>query len=76
MIQHVRESEASYARSIGIRAKAPDLNHWLELRDSILDVVRHGTQGETAWPIRYAVRRICWHVLDHAWEMEDKSVLD
>lgn len=25
------------------------------------------------WPARYAVRRIGWHVLDHAWEIEDKS---
>jgi hypothetical protein len=25
------------------------------------------------WPVRYAARRIAWHVLDHAWEIEDKS---
>ena len=25
------------------------------------------------WPPRYAARRIAWHVLDHAWEMEDRS---
>jgi hypothetical protein len=25
------------------------------------------------WPPRYAARRIAWHVLDHAWEIEDKS---
>jgi hypothetical protein len=24
-------------------------------------------------PPRYAIRRIAWHVLDHAWEIEDKS---
>jgi hypothetical protein len=27
-----------------------------------------------AWPARYAIRRTAWHVLDHAWEIEDKSV--
>jgi hypothetical protein len=26
------------------------------------------------WPPRYAARRIGWHVLDHAWEIQDKSV--
>ena len=26
------------------------------------------------WPQRYAARRIGWHVLDHAWEIEDRSV--
>jgi hypothetical protein len=25
------------------------------------------------WPPRYAARRIAWHVLDHAWEMQDRS---
>jgi len=29
--------------------------------------------GEKGWPARYAVRRIVWHVLDHAWEIQDKS---
>ncbi len=26
------------------------------------------------WSQRYLVRRDAWHVLDHAWELEDKSV--
>jgi hypothetical protein len=25
------------------------------------------------WPPRYAARRFGWHVLDHLWEIEDKS---
>jgi hypothetical protein len=25
------------------------------------------------WSPRYAVRRAAWHVLDHAWEIEDRS---
>jgi hypothetical protein len=24
------------------------------------------------WPPRYFVRRVAWHVLDHAWEIEDR----
>ena len=28
---------------------------------------------EKGWLPRYAARRIAWHVLDHAWEIEDKS---
>jgi hypothetical protein len=24
------------------------------------------------WPPRYVVRRAAWHVLDHAWEIEDR----
>jgi hypothetical protein len=26
------------------------------------------------WPPRYAAHRIAWHALDHAWEIEDRSV--
>ena len=25
------------------------------------------------WLHRYAARRIAWHALDHAWEMEDRA---
>ena len=25
------------------------------------------------WSPRYAVRRAAWHVLDHAWEIEDRT---
>ena len=25
------------------------------------------------WPVRYFIRRLTWHALDHAWEMEDRS---
>ena len=26
------------------------------------------------WPPRYAARRIAWHALDHAWEIEDRVI--
>jgi hypothetical protein len=34
---------------------------------------RAGAPG-AKWPPRYAVRRFAWHVMDHAWEIEDKSM--
>jgi len=47
------------------------------LRSAILEAVRTRTFGSPPrserWPARYAIRRIAWHVLDHAWEIEDKS---
>jgi hypothetical protein len=33
-----------------------------------------GPLAEKGWPARYAARRIAWHALDHAWEMEDRRV--
>ena len=29
--------------------------------------------GRKGWPHRYAARRMAWHVLDHAWEMQDRT---
>lgn len=31
-----------------------------------------GPRGGIRWPARYFVRREAWHVLDHAWEIEDR----
>lgn len=28
---------------------------------------------DTTWLVRYAIRRLAWHILDHAWEMEDRT---
>lgn len=31
-----------------------------------------GPRGGTLWPPRYFIRRVAWHVLDHAWEIDDR----
>ena len=67
---HVAAAEASYARMIGVPKD--------HSRSDLLDALRAARQpvpetGRKAWPYRYAARRIAWHVLDHAWEIEDKS---
>lgn len=32
----------------------------------------HGPRGGSTWTPRYFVRRVAWHALDHAWEIEDR----
>lgn len=32
-----------------------------------------GPRGGRMWRPRYFVRREAWHVLDHAWEIQDRS---
>lgn len=70
MLAHVVDAEVSYARKLGVKARPP------ELRGEILAVLGAPSDGTPAvpkgWPPRYAARRFVWHVLDHAWEMEDK----
>jgi hypothetical protein len=70
MAAHVREAERAYARKIGVRL--PPRTPWPAQRDAVLAALRAGAP-DSAWPARYALRRVAWHVLDHAWEIEDKS---
>ncbi|MCU1495549.1 MAG: hypothetical protein JWO62_3313 [Acidimicrobiaceae bacterium] len=70
VVAHVQGAERSYCRKIGV--DVPPRTAWAEQRVACLDVLRAGaTSGP--WPARYAVRRIAWHVMDHAWEIEDRS---
>jgi hypothetical protein len=68
IVDHVREAERSYGRKIGVRV--PPRTPWDEQRAAILDAL---TKPDGRWLPRYAVRRTAWHVLDHAWEIEDKQ---
>ena len=80
MIGHVVEADSAYAREIGIRQQPPDPTDRPAIeamRAAMLEVLRQPTDGspiaERKWTTRYAARRIAWHALDHAWEMEDRT---
>jgi hypothetical protein len=66
---HVREAERSYGRKVGVRV--PPRTPWEEQRAELLAGLQ---KPQGPWLPRYAVRRIAWHVLDHAWEIEDKQL--
>jgi hypothetical protein len=72
---HVVAAETAYARKIGVRQKEPrDREGIAALRADIAAAIASArTPADTAWLPRYAARRIAWHVLDHAWEIEDRS---
>jgi hypothetical protein len=80
MIGHVVESDWYYARELGIRQRQPDPTDQAAIeasRAAVLEVLRQPSKGsplaDRKWPPRYAARRIAWHALDHAWEMEDRT---
>jgi hypothetical protein len=70
VVDHVREAERAYAPAYGIRV--PPRTPMPEHRDIILTGLRVDA-ADTKWPFPYVVRRMAWHVLDHAWEIEDRS---
>jgi len=75
VVDHVVDAEVSYARMLGSRRR--ELDPGVTVRQALVAAVEAARSGEPdaeqGWPPRYAVRRIVWHVLDHAWEIEDRS---
>ena len=70
VVAHVMEAERSYGRKVG--ATVPPRTPWDVQRATIAAALLAGA-GASTWPVGYAVRRLAWHVLDHAWEIQDKS---
>ncbi len=68
--RHVQDAERSYGRKLG--AAVPPRTPWPEQRAAFSAAVRAGAPG-ASWPLGHAVRRFAWHVLDHAWEIEDRD---
>jgi hypothetical protein len=77
VVAHVIEAERSYARKIGVRHPPfhGDAGALSAYREELATVLRAARSGEPApaWSARYFLRRATWHVLDHVWEIEDKS---
>lgn len=83
---HVRDAEAAYLSRLGSRApSASDEEPHRPMRllhERFVEAVKAVAAGEpvaepsrtrTHWPVRYAIRRAAWHVLDHAWELQDRA---
>lgn len=82
IVDHVLGSDESYLSRLGTKApKSEPRERAVRLRATILDTlervardgVPEGPRGGKRWTPRYFVRRSVWHVLDHAWEIEDRT---
>jgi DinB family protein len=86
IVGHVVAAEASYVRKLAARPPNVDEDDaraaTAEVRGVALDALSRavtegmpekGPRGGSLWVPRYFVRRVAWHVLDHAWEIEDRS---
>jgi hypothetical protein len=77
LCRHVTDAEDAYARGLGLRVKATDGDPTriamarTDVRELVLAVRK--PDREPTWPLRYGVRRIAWHVLDHLFELEDRT---
>ena len=85
MLGHVLEAEQAYVLKLGSRPPKGDGVAGAcrpPVRAAALDAFaaralgRPGpdpSQTQVLWSPRYFVRRAAWHVLDHAWEIEDRA---
>jgi hypothetical protein len=85
IIQHLLGSDGGYLAQLGWKLPREDvdgLDKGLDLtRQGILqgltsaargEIPERGPRGGIRWSPRYFVRRVAWHVLDHAWELENR----
>jgi hypothetical protein len=86
IVLHVRESEASYVGRMGTKMpkdEGSDPTKDIERsRQFILETLAsrayitapgQGPRGGKLWMPRYFVRTLAWHIIDHIWEIEDRS---
>jgi hypothetical protein len=85
IVRHVLEADAAYLAKIGWAFKPDaDAGPAAELRRTRAAILEglaaaaegklpaRGPRGGSRWTPRYFVRRAAWHLLDHAWEIEDR----
>lgn len=86
MLEHVLGAEQAYAHKLGVRLVQPAVGDAAAIRtfrEAIASACLEratrepaGAESASNWPVPYFIRRLTWHALDHAWEMEDRSSVD
>ncbi len=81
IVGHVIRTEYGlFAKRIGLRVPEAALTpkRWRDHRASSLAAIRAYNAGEgkrmRSWNLPFLIRHSAFHVMDHAWEMEDKDL--
>jgi hypothetical protein len=81
---HVVDAERAYLSPMGsVRRGKEAPSEPAAIRNAVIEVLWDRARGKPPppnrrskkplWPAAYGVRRVAWHALDHAWEIEDRS---
>jgi hypothetical protein len=84
IVTHVIGADAAYLTGVGWRAPkaAKPAEQLSATREAILAALEasatgqippKGPRGGNRWTARYFVRRVAWHVIAHAWEIERRA---
>ena len=81
IVRHANGAEiAEFARKVGVITPLDARQNPVELRahrDAFCEAIReHNARGASArsWTLQFVIRRCAYHMLDHAWEMEDRDL--
>jgi hypothetical protein len=81
IIRHVNGAEIhEFAPKVGVKVPLEtrrDAEALRAYRDAFVKAIReHHARGEPArsWALQFLIRRCAWHMLDHAWELEDRDL--
>ncbi len=86
MVRHLLDADSAYLGKLGWvfqpDSKADPAAEFRRMRAAILEglaasaagrLPAKGPRGGSRWTARYFVRRVAWHALDYAWEIEDRT---
>lgn len=83
IVRHVNGAEIyEFAPKVGVKVPLEtrgDAEALAAYRNAFVDAIReHHARGEPArsWALQFLIRRCAWHMLDHAWELEDRDLTD
>lgn len=84
LFAHVSDADrGGYLSSLGWKARPEDYAdpnaRWKAIVAGLTasvngEIPATGPRGGQRWTARYFIRRAAWHILDHAWELEDRIV--
>ena len=84
IVAHVVGADRGYLGAVGwkVAESGKTRDEVEEIRSAIIDALHASARGEIPatgprggrrWPARYFVRRVTWHTIAHAWEIERRS---
>jgi hypothetical protein len=81
IVRHANGAEIhEFAVKVGVMTRLEAREHRDELRahrEAFCTAIReHNARGASArtWTVQFVIRRCAYHMLDHAWEMEDRDL--
>ena len=81
IVQHILEADLNYLKKQGQKIAKDQQGDLYIVRQAILETLQvavngeipeRGPRGGAMWSTPYFMRRVVWHILDHAWEIEDR----